>query len=81
MVEMDGESQLHTLAYLFTLAKTITIANEETKLDVIVTAENGEKVIYHVNIIKKSTDNSIKSVKVDGNKFRYYYTYKYADGK
>ena len=60
MVEMDGESQLHTLA------KTITIANEETKLDVIVTAENGEKVIYHVNIIKKSTDNSIKSVKVDG---------------
>ena len=58
-VEIAGETQTKTLA------KTVDIANEITSVDAIVTAENGEKVVYHIKIVKKSTDNSIESVKVD----------------
>lgn len=59
-VEIAGEKQTKLLA------KTVEIANEITQVDAIVTAENGEKVVNHINIVKKSTDNTIASVKVDG---------------
>ena len=59
-VEIAGEKQTKSLA------KTVEIANEITQVDAIVTAENGEKVVNHINIVKKSTDNTIESVKVDG---------------
>jgi len=38
---------------------------EETKLDFTVTAENGNSDTYHINIVKKSIDNSIETVKVN----------------
>ena len=58
-VEMAGESATQTLT------KVISIASETTNMEVIVTAESGETKTYHVNIVKKSTDNTIATVKVD----------------
>ena len=58
-VEIAGDTKLKALA------KTIEIASETTEVDTIVTAENGEKAVYHIKVVKKSTDTSIKTVKVD----------------
>ena len=58
-VEIAGDTKLKALA------KTVEIASETTELDTIVTAENGEKAVYHIKVVKKSTDTSIKTVKVD----------------
>ncbi len=53
-VEIAGDTKLKALA------KTIEIASETTEVDTIVTAENGEKAVYHIKVVKKSTDTSIK---------------------
>ena len=58
-IEMAGKTQTKTIT------KTIDIANEETQIDATITAENGEKVVYHIKIVKKSQDATIKTVKVD----------------
>lgn len=60
-VEIAGETATQVLS------KTVSTANETTTVDVIVKSENGETVTYHVNIVKLSTDNTIASVKVNGN--------------
>ena len=48
-----------------TITTTVDIASEITEITATVTAENGETAEYHIRIVKKSTDTSIKTVKVD----------------
>ena len=58
-IEMAGNTQTKTIT------TTVDIASEITEITATVTAENGETAEYHIRIVKKSTDTSIKTVKVD----------------
>ena len=58
-VEIAGETVTQVLS------KTVSTANEQTTVDIIVKSESGDTETYHVDIVKKSTDNTIASVKVD----------------
>ena len=58
-IEMAGNTQTKTIT------TTVDIASEITEITATVTAENGETAEYQIRIVKKSTDTSIKTVKVD----------------
>ena len=58
-VEMAGDTQTKTLT------QTVDISSEITEITAIVTAENGEKAVYNIRIVKKSADTTLKTVKVN----------------
>ena len=48
-----------------TLSQIVDTPNEENTVEVVVKAENGNTETYYVRIVKKSTDASIKTLKVN----------------
>ena len=58
-IEMAGDTQTKTLT------QTVDISSEITEITAIVTAENGEKAVYNIRIVKKSADTTLKTVKVN----------------
>ena len=58
-IEMVGNTAKQTLS------QTVDTPNEENTIEVVITAENGETETYYVRIVKKSTDASIKTIKVN----------------
>ena len=48
-----------------TITTTVDISSEITEITAIVTAENGEKAVYNIRIVKKSADTTLKTVKVN----------------